>query len=268
MPPQNFSIYYCRQLRIVGGWSPTWVHSAPRPFTVLLCLPRVIVRIENYSVEWRLAGKPKYSEKTCPSATLSTTHPTWPDPGSNPGRRGGKPATNLLSYGTAYCRQLVTGFPSRRHGFQSQAGSCGICGGQSGDAASFLRVLRFPLPILVAPTAPHLLITQRYSKKGKKSCMPLLKLQHIWMSNARNSEDIGIYSINSTAHILVFGSMTSHRLVESYPSVRGTCFLRLHIEEVPLFWRLRYNIPRNLGCHLSNYDIIIQNIMIWILSVV
>jgi hypothetical protein len=34
-----------------GGWSPNWVHLAPRPFTVLLCLHRVIVRIENYSVE-------------------------------------------------------------------------------------------------------------------------------------------------------------------------------------------------------------------------
>ena len=27
--------------------------------------------------------------KTCPSATLSTTNPTWTDPGSNPGPRGG-----------------------------------------------------------------------------------------------------------------------------------------------------------------------------------
>jgi hypothetical protein len=45
--------------------------------------------------------KPKYSEKTYPIATLSTTNPTWPDLGSNPGRRGGKPATNRLSYGTA-----------------------------------------------------------------------------------------------------------------------------------------------------------------------
>jgi hypothetical protein len=25
-----------------------------------------------------------YSEKTCPNATLSTTNPTWPDPGLNP----------------------------------------------------------------------------------------------------------------------------------------------------------------------------------------
>jgi hypothetical protein len=60
----------------------------------LLYLPRVIVRMEN-----RVQGKPKYSEKTYPSATFSTTNPTSPDPGSNPGRRGGKPATNLLSYG-------------------------------------------------------------------------------------------------------------------------------------------------------------------------
>jgi hypothetical protein len=52
-------------------------------------------------VEWKLAGEPKYSEKTCPSAALSTTNPTWPDPYSNLGRRGGKPAINCLSYGTA-----------------------------------------------------------------------------------------------------------------------------------------------------------------------
>jgi hypothetical protein len=36
---------------------------------------------------------------TCPSAALSTTNPTcYPD--ANPGRRGGKPPTNPLSYGT------------------------------------------------------------------------------------------------------------------------------------------------------------------------
>jgi hypothetical protein len=52
-----------------------------------------------WNEDWQ--GKPKYSEKTCPSATLSTTNPTWPDLGSNPDRRGGKPATNRLSYGAA-----------------------------------------------------------------------------------------------------------------------------------------------------------------------
>jgi hypothetical protein len=51
-------------------------------------------------------GKPKYSEKTCPSVTLSTTNPTWPNLGSKPGRRGGKPATNRLSYGKLLVNNL------------------------------------------------------------------------------------------------------------------------------------------------------------------
>jgi hypothetical protein len=38
--------------------------------------------------------------------TLSTTKPTWPDPGSNPGHRGEKPATNHLSYGAALSKPL------------------------------------------------------------------------------------------------------------------------------------------------------------------
>jgi hypothetical protein len=38
---------------------------------------------------------------------------------------------------------------------RSQVRSCRICGGQSGSGAGFLRVLRFPLPILIPPTAPH-----------------------------------------------------------------------------------------------------------------
>jgi hypothetical protein len=53
------------------------------------------------SVEWELAGETEVLGENCPNATLSTTNPTWPDLGSNQGRRGGKPATNRLSYGTA-----------------------------------------------------------------------------------------------------------------------------------------------------------------------
>jgi hypothetical protein len=48
-----------------------------------------------WNEDWQ--GKLKYSEKTCPSATLSTTNPIWLDPG----HRCGKPATNRLSYGAA-----------------------------------------------------------------------------------------------------------------------------------------------------------------------
>jgi hypothetical protein len=47
-------------------------------------------------------GKPKYSEKTCRSVALSTKNPTMTDPGSNPGHRDGKPATNRLCYCKAF----------------------------------------------------------------------------------------------------------------------------------------------------------------------
>jgi hypothetical protein len=47
-------------------------------------------------------GKPKYFEKTYHSSTLSTTNPTWPVQCSNLFHRVGKPATNCLSYCTAY----------------------------------------------------------------------------------------------------------------------------------------------------------------------
>jgi hypothetical protein len=46
-------------------------------------------------------GKPTTRRKTCPSAILSTTNPTWTDPGSNPGLRSGRQVTNRLSHGTA-----------------------------------------------------------------------------------------------------------------------------------------------------------------------
>jgi hypothetical protein len=54
----------------------------------------------RWNPNWQ--GKLKYSEKTCLSVTLCTTNPTYPGLGSNPDRLGGKPATNRLSYGTAY----------------------------------------------------------------------------------------------------------------------------------------------------------------------
>jgi hypothetical protein len=52
------------------------------------------------SEDWQ--GKPKNSEKTCLRATLSTTNTIRLDTGANQGRRGGKPATNHLSYGAAF----------------------------------------------------------------------------------------------------------------------------------------------------------------------
>jgi hypothetical protein len=51
----------------------------------------------------------KTRRKTCPSATFSTTNPTWIDPGANPGLRGERPATNDLRHGTALITYLLVG---------------------------------------------------------------------------------------------------------------------------------------------------------------
>jgi hypothetical protein len=56
----------------------------------------------RWNENWQ--GKPKYSEKTCFSAALSTTNPSWPDLGLNPGRRGGKPAINRLTCRSHKCK--------------------------------------------------------------------------------------------------------------------------------------------------------------------
>jgi hypothetical protein len=45
-------------------------------------------------------AKPNNSEKNLSNATLSTTNPTWIEPGANPGLRDERPATNNLSHGT------------------------------------------------------------------------------------------------------------------------------------------------------------------------
>jgi hypothetical protein len=47
-----------------------------------------------------------------------------------------------------------SGFPPRRPGFEPGT-LCEICGTQSGTTAGFPRVLQFPLPILIPPTAAH-----------------------------------------------------------------------------------------------------------------
>jgi hypothetical protein len=69
--------------------------------TGLLYQPQMMMVIVKQLVEWRLAGETEALGENLPSATLSTTNPAWPDPGSKPGRRGGRPATNGLSHGAA-----------------------------------------------------------------------------------------------------------------------------------------------------------------------
>jgi hypothetical protein len=78
------------------GWSPNWVHSARRPFTGLLYLPQVIVRMQNL-VEW-MARETEVLGENLPRRHLVHHKSHLTRPGI---RRGGKPATNRFSYGAA-----------------------------------------------------------------------------------------------------------------------------------------------------------------------
>jgi hypothetical protein len=64
----------------------------------------------EFGERWRndMTGENRRTRRnTCPSATLSTTNPTWIDLGTNPGLRGERPATNDLSHGTAPYKALI-----------------------------------------------------------------------------------------------------------------------------------------------------------------
>jgi hypothetical protein len=64
--------------------------------------------IVEKQMECRLAGETEVLGKNLPQRHFCPSqNPTWPDSDLNPGRRGGKPATNRLSYGAAYFLALV-----------------------------------------------------------------------------------------------------------------------------------------------------------------
>jgi hypothetical protein len=68
------------------------------------------------------------------------------------------PLSVLISLTTACDRaiaQAVTRWlPTAAARVRARVWSSGICGGQSGAGAGFLRVLRFPLPIFIPPNSP------------------------------------------------------------------------------------------------------------------
>jgi hypothetical protein len=77
--------------------------------TGLLCQQRMIGDGDCREIGGMKIGKGNRStrRKTYPSATLSTTNPKWLDLSSNPGRRGGKPATNRLGLRGALTLRLI-----------------------------------------------------------------------------------------------------------------------------------------------------------------
>jgi hypothetical protein len=64
----------------------------------------IVKMIVEKQMEFRLAGETEVLGENLPQRHFCPSqNPTWTDPGLNPGRRSGKPATNRLSYGAAVC---------------------------------------------------------------------------------------------------------------------------------------------------------------------
>jgi hypothetical protein len=61
----------------------------------------------------------------------------------------------ILLEGRAIAQAVSRWFPNAAARVPARVWSCGICGGQSGAGACFLRVRRFPLPIFIPPIAPQ-----------------------------------------------------------------------------------------------------------------
>jgi hypothetical protein len=61
----------------------------------------------------------------------------------------------VLSDRRAIAQVVSRRLPNAAAWVRSQVKTCGICGGQTGTGACFLRVIRFPLPILSPLTVPY-----------------------------------------------------------------------------------------------------------------
>jgi hypothetical protein len=60
-----------------------------------------------------------------------------------------------MCWDSAIAQAVSRWLPTATARVRARFWSCGICGGQSGAAAGFLRVLRCPLPIFIPPISPQ-----------------------------------------------------------------------------------------------------------------
>jgi hypothetical protein len=61
----------------------------------------------------------------------------------------------MFDFGRAIPEAVSRWLPTAAARVRACVWSCGICGGQSGAGAGFLRVLRFSLPLFIPPIAPQ-----------------------------------------------------------------------------------------------------------------
>jgi hypothetical protein len=117
LPIQLLLLLLLLLLLVVGRyWIPRYLFKSLvlRPLWPIVQTP--MIDEDNFWSNWwneNWQGKPKYSEKTYRSATLSTTKAHMTDPVSKPGPQQWE-ATNRLSYGAAFFSPISSPLTTRR----------------------------------------------------------------------------------------------------------------------------------------------------------
>jgi hypothetical protein len=92
--------------------------------------------------------------------------------------RSALPVRKAQKYGRAIAQAVSRWLSTATTRAQARVWSSGICGGQSGTGADFLRELWFPLPIFVLPNSPSQ--SPRASTIGQK--WPTSRMDPVWTS--------------------------------------------------------------------------------------
>jgi hypothetical protein len=80
--------------------------------------------------------------------------------------------------GRAIAQAVSRGLPTAAARVHARVCSSGICGGQGGDGAGFLRDLRFPLAIIIPPNSPSSQ-SPRVGTIGQK--LPMWRVDPVWI---------------------------------------------------------------------------------------
>jgi hypothetical protein len=115
--------YYYYYYYLWGGTESLGICSSPKVskpwycgYFGLLYKPQMIDEDDFWSNWWNeiWQGKPKYRRKPTPAPLCPPQNPTWQTRSRTPDRSGGKPATNRLSYGTAFFSPISSPLTTRR----------------------------------------------------------------------------------------------------------------------------------------------------------